>query len=324
MATDPCTQTNYSCLPSTPYRTTVASSGQTQITQSKNRDYTMTVGEQSITLQSLRREFQIEYHGAWTWSGRAVFTGGDAIPTLCGTRNGSEGATISENITMLDTQLIYLDHINGIMFWREVTETCQFNHTAERQALFRAPYGSFYSHWFEVVPRRTAVEKFKLLINGSVETVETTSSSSEDGIINVLFPLPPSNVGPTGNAADSPEVFYDYYIDEELQMLDGGQDWYYPSWMRKMGINRAEDIQDATDRYAWWVGSKQPLASPEVIPLPSLGTAYPYGNVAIDAAGNKLVSFTTNTLNINRLYKTDGSVLTLETPDTKLFPVGIV
>lgn len=336
MAYDICKDTHFVCGDRTA-RTTTSSTGHTQITQNKTRLYTMDFCGTPITLQSLDRAFQIEYHESWVWTGSAVFNAFSPDPYFCGEKTGVYGASISEDITIVDTDLLYMDHVNKILFWRERTETCKFAKPNDKVAMFRGGYGTFYSYWFEIKIPKTAVDRYYLLVNDVKELIETYNHIiPEPGITNILYPLPPSSVGPTGNPDDAPSSFYDYYMDEQLRISDGGIDWYYPSWMRSMGIHKEEDQGDASDRYEWFLRHGVVLSPSEKTQMPKLYNASPTGNAAVDAEGNILVSFTGKDITVNRMYVKlpDGAIQqvdlnTLAIPimegeGLKLYPVSVV
>lgn len=330
-----CTDLNYVC-PGIVNRD-VEWGGHSSISHSRHSQTTITVDGVSILKQKIDREFSIEYHENVVWTGTArVVIGEESTPYFCEESvTGDWGSSIRENITWLDTEILYLDHVKGIMFWREQTQTCTFATPNQKTALFRSQWGSFYSYWMMVSPERQTTTRWKLLVGKKIielHTVVGPSITPGAPQYNILFPLPPSNVTPVDQPVRSPESFYDYYTDIELQNADGGQDWYYPDWMRDvMGIDRSELVADALVRYEWWYNSKQPLTPTETFTLPDLPPAFPSGNATVDKFGNILVSFQCGDVYVNKLFLKGGNVvditadkLKLITGDNlRLYPVSI-
>jgi hypothetical protein len=307
----------------------VATNGQSILTQNKVRNFTMTIGNTVIPLQTRNRQFTLQYTENTSWSGLTIVVWPDGTAEDCGTLSGSQSGSISENAVFSDSQLVYVDHINGIAMWRQLTETCQFNQTTSKMASFKVAYGGFYSFWFQITPVIHQVENWYLLVNGVKELVDTWTGTRTLSALNILWPLPPSLATP----ANAPSDFYDYYSDPALEMSDGGADFYYPSWLRTMGLNQAVDQQDASDRYTDYFlngSTDNGLPGTQAFNMPSAGYAIPQGNAVKDAAGNILVSFSTRNKFINRLYLAGKPFIDLNTTNImlgnqlKLYPVSLV
>ena len=331
-----CGETLSTC-PSHDVTRDLSGDGYNLVTHTKSRDFTIVVGGITIPVQLRKRTFSIGYDETWSWAGLTIVVGLDGNAEDCGTKTGSGSAAISENAEFTDSEFFYLDHINGIAIWRERRETCIFAQTASKTAVFKVPYGSFYANWFEISPVIERVTDYCLLINGVKEIVETVTDQVILNPLNILWPLPPSLATP---GDPCPAVFYDYNGggvggDMELAELDGGKDFYYPSWLRGMGLDRTIDQLEASERFTNYFmnhSSSDDLPPTQAFALPKLGYALPWGNAAKDKEGNILVSFKTANKTINRLYLADedktvidlNTTGILEGDNLKLYPVSLI
>jgi hypothetical protein len=311
----------------------VSDSGEYSLNHAKNRSFTLTVGETVIPLQLRVRNFTITHQEQWSWANPLIVVSADVTASDCGAYTDTGSATVSEHAVFTDSELIYVDHVNKIALWREWTETYDFTKSTTKRASFKVVWGTSYSWWLEVTPIKTQTEKWYVLVNGVKEEVDSWTFSPVQAVINILWPLPPSLAIPTS----PPDSFYDYFEGgpggpgDTLKFLDGGIDFYYPEWLRSMGLDKTMDKAEAEERYSSYY-FHDPYPPTEEFLLPELGFAKPWGNAVKDADGNILVSFQARNKTINRLYLADedktvidlNTTGILEGDNLKLYPVGII
>ena len=306
----------------------LSADGYEVVTHDKSRAFTVEIGGYTIPLQTRERHFSIRYDENWEWSGLTIVVDQLGYAEDCGTKTGSSNGSISEDAIFTDSEIVYLDHINNIAIWRELRQECKFQLTTDRIATFKVAYGTFYAHWFEVIPVIQQVERWYTLVNGVLEEIDSEESEIHLPPYNILWPKPPSLASPS----DAPATFYDYNAgDLELAELDGGKDFYYPDWLRMMGIDKSVDQAEAEDRFnAYFLSAER--SETEVYPMPKLGYARPWGNAAKDAEGNILLSCRTKNKTVNKLYLNDedktvidlNTTGILEGESLKLYPVGLI
>lgn len=316
-------------------------SGDTQnITHSKDIKTDLQVGSTVIPLRTRKREFSLNKHDELIKEDLAIIYDLQDYDSECYTRKDIYELTISENISITDSDIYILDTENKNCFWKEYSAVCSFNKTSTDSARFNAPANTFHKWILDTITADVTIA-WKLMINGVVTTLLTEAYTkplySPAHPLIILWPIPLSTGIPVDADIIKYGYFYDYFAggEEGLIRQDGGADFYYPEWHRMIGLHHEEDQEDAYRRYDYTWGSdpnrqaSYQLASPK----PAInGPADPRGSIVRDFAGNTLASVTVTKvdgtlLHINKLVGKDGQDMPLPAAlpgeNLRYYPVGL-
>jgi hypothetical protein len=183
------------------------------LTQSRNNKNSFMLGDTEILVSKVNRTFSISSANGWVLEDGFVMYNSDGGLFQCGTVNGTDSGSVSENCTYITTQTHFLDtrYNNGI--FTEVKDVLEFNNAGEVCG-FKETWGIVWYRKFKITaPTIQRTTKYFVVING-VKTVlkeKTESVAAYASPLIIVFPNPPSLAIPWINCDDINEYgFYDY------------------------------------------------------------------------------------------------------------------
>ncbi len=232
---------------------------------------------------------------------------GETTVYPCGVvSSGSYSGDFTEDYSVTASKIHYIDPLEKIICWTEITHHLYFSKLFSKEDVvyFRTPYTQepfFYAEFG--IPTTKGTSTVKLYKNGTITTLSTVPLAipAMEQELRVVFPHPTCTLTPAiGNPVTNAE-WYDYckyrtnYVGAirnfDKMLLDGGDDFYYPEWLRNIDNHlNIEKIQkrDAEMRYnAVWV---PPYKSEQSFPIAFDGLPIGY-NILVDFVTNDSGTF---------------------------------
>lgn len=300
----------------------------------KNRTMSMTVGETLINLQTRERDFTIHYKNYTEWDGVTIILDpSDGVTLQCnGSVNTIFTADVSEYYKCIDSTLYFLDTRYNNAVVKEIDQTLTFSKGPTSDFCnFKETWSIVPLHKLKITNAQIVETTTWYIINRGVkEILKTTALTTPVSIPILIVPQPPSKAIP-----QDPEVvaqgFYDYFGDEGPDLLmaeqDGGQDFYFPEWCRRIGTsNQMLDIQEAYDRFSVKVLHNTPEVN-QTMSVPPIATDGNFmGSMCVDPYGNLFYSIEIEGEIYNHLSGVEDitQLIQIEGAKPKYYPVGLV
>lgn len=332
-----CEGSHYSCGNKSEWLT--GATGDISITQTRNNKQSFMLGETEIIVAKVVRDFSISGTTEWSLdSGAFLMHDDDGNLFDCSTTSRTATNSVSESIEYTTTTIHFIDtrYNNGV--FSEINDIISFSDSGSEMCGFKETWGTNWYHKFVInscsIQRTTT---YFVVMNGVKTVLKTVSESiplyTSDAPLILVFPNPPSLAIPWINCDDiKAHGFYDYHeggpppggsvrIEE-----DGGDDYYWPEWMRAVGIlNHSADDAMRAERFATYY-LNDPDPGTEAIDNPGIFTdSTPCASIAVDQADRVFYSMTLGGQNFN--YLTNGDLSKLFpyfSADPKFYPVGVI
>jgi len=248
----------------------------TETSHTKNVNFNLVFFDISLPLLRQTRDFHAIYSNISSSSisgfvyGSGVGGAGDQTVYPCGvTSSGSYSGSFSESYSVISSKIHYMDVEKRILCWTEYECLLSFSKafTDADIVYFRNAY-TYESFMFASfsTPTATGTSTLKLYFDGIVTEIATVAIGlpAMDIDLNIVYPHPACTLVPAiGNPVRN-LFWYDYCLvrtsylgavrNFEKMELDGGDDYYYPEWIRTidnfLGIE-ALSKADAYSRYAF-------------------------------------------------------------------------
>lgn len=335
MTLNTCDGPHYSC--EDPIEWLVGGESSRGLSQVRNNKTSFMLGEVEIIVASINRSLAISIADSWALEGAFLMRDSEGDLFDCGELTYDPNGSISETCTYITTVIHFLDtrYNNGV--FTETKEVLTFSDTGDMCA-FKEAWGIPWYHKFVITNHTVVTTVTHFIVLAGVKTVlkeavSTTYPNTAENPLILVYPNPPSAAIPWINCEDIDEFgFYDYHEGgpppggSQRIAQDGGDDFYWPEWIRAIGqVNAAADVEMKDERYFTFY-LNVPNPGTRSISNPGIFTdSTPCASIAVDQGGRVFYSLTLGGQNFN--YLEDGNLLELLpyfAADPKFYPVGVI
>lgn len=307
--------------------------------QNRDNKVSFLLGETEIVVLRQIRKFRIDVTNNWDLQDPFLMKNTENKLFVCSARTSTSSNSVSEDYTCLTTKIHFIDtrHNNGL--FTEYNEAVTFDYSGNEMAGFKQVWGTGWYHKMPVTNHKvTRIVTSYIVINGEKTVLktetETRTPHTADNPLILVYPNPPSLAIPVANCDDIKQYgFYDYHEggpaaaggSKRIEQ-DGGDDFYWPEWLREVGeLNYEVDGLARRNRYlAYYLGPSPNTTGSAACPAVFVDDT-PCASIAVDPSGNMFYSATLGRKVFNSLSDGDLAELfpTLGS-DPKFYPIAPV